>query len=223
MNRRSVLLIGASGGIGSAIQSDLQEHGWEIVAPSRVDLDLSDPDSIVQFVESFEYEIPEAIVFAAGINKPRSLNDTSLDDWSEMMMVNLTSFMLILRYFCPKMGQRGHGKVVAISSSYALVSRPGRSAYSAAKAGLESLVRSAAIEFATSGILVNCVSPGFVDTPLTARNNSSDALAKIVSEIPIGRLGTGSEIAHLVRYLISEENTYITGQRVQIDGGFLAC
>lgn len=116
---------------------------------------------------------------------------------------------------------RGAGRIVAISSCYSQRSRAGRSLYSSTKAALDALIRTSSLEFAAHGVLVNGVAPGFVGTDLTYRNNDEASLAMIVDLIPLKRLAEPSEIAQVVRFLGSTGNTYITGQVVPVDGGFL--
>ena len=112
------------------------------------------------------------------------------------------------------------GRIVNISSAYSFLAREGRSAYSSSKAGLDALTRSLAVEYSSDNILVNSVAPGFVDTELTRKNNSKSEIEKICSSIPMRRLASSDEIAKIVFFLSSEENTYITGQTIVADGGF---
>lgn len=223
MTSAAVLLTGGTGGIGTGIKEILQVDGWQVTCPTRDELDLSNPQSIDEYTSRVDGYTPNALVLAAGVNAPCRIDEISFESWSQILMVNLSSVLLMLQHFCPKMKDIGGGRIVVISSSYALVAREGRAAYSASKAGLEALVRSAAIEYAPSNILINIVSPGFVNTELTRRNNSESQLVEIASRIPLGRLASPIEIAEAVRFLISPANTYMTGARLQIDGGFLLC
>jgi 3-oxoacyl-[acyl-carrier protein] reductase len=117
------------------------------------------------------------------------------------------------------MSANGGGRIVGISSAYSLRARSGRSAYSSSKASLDSFLRTVALEYAARGILVNSVSPGFVSTQLTTANNSEAELAELMKKIPLGRFAQPKEVAKLVFFLGSNDNTYITGQSVAIDGG----
>ena len=112
------------------------------------------------------------------------------------------------------------GRVVAISSSYSHLSRSGRSSYSISKAGLEALIRSVSVEYAQFDIDCNIIVPGFIDTPLTAQNLSPANLIKTQERIPKQRLGKPREVARLVTFLLDPETTYITGQKIHIDGGY---
>jgi 3-oxoacyl-[acyl-carrier protein] reductase len=118
------------------------------------------------------------------------------------------------------MAERGFGRIVNLSSVYALVSRPKRSMYTTTKAALNGLTRASAVELAYGNVLVNAVCPGFVDTDLTRQNNSPEDIARLCGTVPLGRLASPDEIATLVYFLGSRENSYVTGQTIVIDGGF---
>ena len=118
------------------------------------------------------------------------------------------------------MAANNWGRIVNVASLFSFLTKVGRGPYSASKAGLLGMTRAAAVEWAKGGVLVNAISPGFIDTDLTRKNNTQEAINLIVGQIPIGRLARPSELFPLVRFLISEENTYITGQNFVIDGGF---
>ena len=109
---------------------------------------------------------------------------------------------------------------MAVSSAYAGRARMGRAAYGASKAALEALVRSTAVEFASSGVLANAIAPGFVDTELTRVNNDASAISTLLERVPVGRLAKPAEGASAVSFLLSPSNTYITGQTIAVDGGW---
>ncbi len=137
------------------------------------------------------------------------------------MNVNLTAPFLLTQAVAPGMKARGWGRIVNISSCYSLVSRVGRMAYTASKSGLNGLTQSAAVELAPHNILVNAICPGFVETDMTRQNNNPAQIAALLAQVPMGRLAQPEEIATLVAFLVSERNTYLTGQCIPIDGGFL--
>ncbi len=118
------------------------------------------------------------------------------------------------------MQRRQFGRIVNITSIFSVVSKPGRSAYSASKSGLLGLTRALALEVAADNILINCVAPGIVDTELTHSVLGDPGIAELRSLVPMGRLATSDEIAKYIRFLASEENTYMTGQNLVVDGGF---
>jgi 3-oxoacyl-[acyl-carrier protein] reductase len=116
---------------------------------------------------------------------------------------------------------RGFGRVVNVSSCWSLLGRRGRAPYAASKAGLDALTRTAALEYGVGGVLVNSVCPGFVNTELTRRNNSPEEIARVAEQTALGRLARPEEVAELAFWLGSEKNTYVTGQMVVVDGGFV--
>jgi NAD(P)-dependent dehydrogenase (short-subunit alcohol dehydrogenase family) len=214
-----VLLTGGRGGIGSAIRDLLNSAGHSVIAPSREDLDLSDPKAVSNWIESnLDLEI-DALILSAGINNPCDFNIVPDDEYLRIIQVKLNSNRLILKAFLPGMQFRKLGRIVAISSSYSSIAREGRSSYSVSKAGLEALIRSVAVENAQFNIIANSIAPGFIETPLTIKNNNPIQLEKIKQRIPLNRLGTPHEVAELTKFLLNE-NTYITGQSIRIDGGF---
>jgi 3-oxoacyl-[acyl-carrier protein] reductase len=162
------------------------------------------------------------LVNNAGINPIEALGEISAENWAQTIQVNLTAPFLLIQGLAPGMTARGWGRVVNISSIWAAVSKAKRASYSAAKTGLIGLTRTSAIELAPHGVLVNAVCPGFVETELTRANNPPEALEVIRKTIPLGRLAQPEEIARFVAFLCSEQNTYLTGQSIVIDGGFVS-
>ena len=217
---RTALVTGASRGIGRAIAQRLELNGHTVLTPSREELDLSDIESIRAFVSQNE-ALVDILVNNAAVNPVREIPNLTLDQWELTFRVNLTGPMLLMQHFMPGMAARSWGRVLNIISSYSFVSRPGRAAYASSKTGLLALTRTAALEFAERNVLVNAVSPGFVDTEMTRQNNSRSEIELIESWIPMRRLATPEEIAGAVSFLVSDQNTYITGQTLVVDGGFL--
>jgi len=220
-NKKIAFVTGGSRGIGSAICRKLLEAGYEVIAPNREQLELSDIQGVRQYLLENENLEPSVVVINAGENNPKQISQINLEDWQHTLDVNLTSAFLLIQAFSKRMLDQGGGKIVAISSCYSVRSREGRSAYSVSKAGLNSFVQSAALEFAKGGVLINAVAPGFVLTDLTAQNNDEMGILRLTEQIPLGRLAMPEEIAEFVCFLTSEKNTYITGQLIPIDGGFL--
>ena len=118
------------------------------------------------------------------------------------------------------MAARGWGRIISVSSCYSFLARAGRVAYSASKGALNQVTRTAALEFGGRNVLVNAVAPGFVETEMTRRNNDAGQIAQLASQTALGRLARPEEVAELVAFLASDQNSYITGQLVVIDGGF---
>lgn len=217
---RTVLVTGGSRGIGLAVADHYKARGWHVVAPPRDLLNVSDAESIAEFFGSYSGTL-SALINNAGINPVNLIEDVAEEDLLATIQTNLLGPFRLLRAASPFLRQApGIKYVVNISSIWAAVSKPGRSAYSMAKSGLQGLTRSAAVEWARLGILVNSVGPGFTRTELTAKNNDEGQLREIEQSIPLGRLAEPSDIAGSVYMLGSELNTYITGQTLFVDGGF---
>ncbi len=219
---RRVLVTGASRGIGKATAERFRRVGYDVVTPTRVELDLSSIDSVGAYVAQNKGLELDILINNAGENKVRLIKDLPVEDWQQIITTNLTAPFMLIRHVTDYMMSKRWGRIVNISSVYSLVSRGGRAAYSASKAGLNALTRTAALEYAEFNILVNSVCPGFVDTEMTRQNNSPEQISALCRQIPMNRLGTPEEVADFVFYLGSEQNTYITGQTLIFDGGFMS-
>jgi 3-oxoacyl-[acyl-carrier protein] reductase len=217
--KRKACVTGGSRGIGAAIIRELNRRGFEVWAPSRAELDLSDPASIARFVAAHPAEV-DVLVNNAGINFLKALPELDLATWTQMQQVNLAAPLCLIQWAAPFMRERRWGRILNISSVFSLVTKEKRGAYSMTKAALNALTRSAAVEFGPDGILVNSLCPGYVETEMTRRNNSPADLEKIKSAIPLRRLALPEELARVAGFLCSEENNYLTGQAVVADGGF---
>ena len=218
---RTALITGASRGIGKAIAAELTAAGWNILAPSRAELDLSVPDSVERYCVEIQAQASvDALINNAGINVLNLVTDLQDDDWAAMLQVNVTAPRKLVQAVAGGMIRRHWGRIVNISSVFSIVSRAKRSAYSTTKAAINGFTRTAAIELGPDGILVNALCPGYVETDLTYINNSPADIEAIKQTIPLRRLAAPEEIARLVAFLCSDVNTYITGQTIVADGGF---
>lgn len=217
---RTALITGASRGIGAAIAARLQADGLRILTPSSEALDLSSTVSIDTYLSQLTDPI-DILVNNAGINRLGSIDEISGKDFEEVIQINLLGHFQLTQGLVKGMKARRYGRIVNISSIWSLVSRERRVTYSAAKAGLNGLTRALALELAPYHILVNAVAPGYINTELTKKNNPPEALERIAGEIPLGRLGEPSEIAECVAFLCSPKNSYMTGQVIVLDGGYL--
>ncbi len=220
MKNKIALVTGSSRGIGFAVARCLVKQGIKVLTPSRKELNLSDDNSIEDYFSALSSPV-DILVNNAGINILGTLGDLDERGVKETMQVNLLAPLKIIGRVVPGMKKRGSGRIVNIGSIWGIVTKPGRVSYAMTKSGIGGLTRSMAVELAPSNILVNCVAPGYVNTELTLKNNPQKELRKIKESIPLGRLAEPVEVAELVSFLCSDRNTYITGQTIAIDGGYL--
>jgi len=219
--KRVAWVTGASGDIGSAICDALTIDNWLVVRITRDDLDLSNVTATKLWVKNNQVESPDLVVCNAAGNVPGHVLQLTSSDFEFWLHNNFLGHVEIVQSVIHGMKSRSKGDIIFVSSAYATRSRIGRSQYSVSKAAQDAYMRGLALELAPYGIKSNSVSPGFVETKLTRKNNSKEQIADLISKVPIGRLGTPSEVAKLITFLASDENSYITGQNIAIDGGFL--
>lgn len=219
MRGRRALVTGAGRGIGRAIADVFREQGAVVLAPGRGELDLLSNDSIDRYCAALAAPV-DILVNDAGINPLGSAADFTDADLTATVQVNLLAPMRLARALTPGMARRGWGRVVNVSSIWSGVAKARRFVYATTKAGLNGMTRALAVELAGSGVLVNAVAPGYVNTELTAKNNTPEELARIAETIPVRRLAEPREIAEVVAFLCSARNGYLTGQTLFVDGGF---
>jgi len=218
---KNILITGASRGIGKAIQNELTKNGYNCICPSKSELDVSSLESINQFFEN-NILYYDGLVNNAGINIIGDINLLNDDDISSMVKTNLVAPLKLIQNVSKNMKLNKFGRIINISSIWGVSSKEHRTLYSATKFGLNGITKALSKELGPYNILVNSVAPGYVNTELTQQNVSKEEQEKIKDKIPLRRFAEPSEIAKLVLFLISEENTYITGQIIIADGGYLA-
>lgn len=159
----------------------------------------------------------DILVNNAGITKGQRIQDITEEDWDSIMRVNLKGTFLCAKAVLPDMMERNSGNIINLSSLYMMGSK-GQLHYDATKGGIASMTRSMALELARYNILVNCVAPGLLDTDMP-KVIPQKIIDEYVKSVPLRRLGTAEEVANLVSFLVSDENTYITGQVIHVNGG----
>ncbi|MDR0181455.1 acetoacetyl-CoA reductase [Lysobacter arvi] len=241
MQSRVALVTGGTGGIGSSIvqrlasmghrvatnyrdearalawQSKMRERGVDVVLARG---DVSSPEEAQALVSEIERNLGpiEVLVNNAGITRDSTFHRMTPMQWNEVIGTNLNSCFNVTRPVIEGMRERKWGRIVQISSINGLKGQYGQANYAAAKAGMHGFTISLARENARFGITVNTVSPGYVATDMVMAV-PEDVRAKIVAEIPTGRLGTPDEIAYAVSFLVAEEAAWITGSNLDINGG----
>ncbi|MFG0260047.1 MAG: SDR family NAD(P)-dependent oxidoreductase [Phycisphaerales bacterium JB041] len=226
-------VIGASGGIGSALVSRLRASGWGLVLAGRAREPLvrlaSTDDAPVEVLDAADFDaVSEAMQrhegLTAAVNLAGSIllkpaHQTSAAEFDETISQNLRSAFATVRGAAQSMRTTG-GSVVLVSSCAASVGIPNHEAISAAKAGIEGLTRAAAATYATGGLRINAVAPGLVDTPMASRLTGNPAALRASTVMhPLGRIGTPDDIARAIIYLLEPANDWMTGQVLGVDGG----
>ncbi len=225
---RVALVTGGGRGIGRCIAETLRDQGARVAdgdldAPQidgvlGVEVDVTSPASIEAAFGRVESELGpvELLVLNAGIYVVEPFEETSLESWQRTIDVNLTGAFLCAQRALPSMRERGFGRVVAIGSSAGKTGgKKHAAAYGASKAGIMVMAKSIASEYAEHGITANALAPALIDTEMIAGTRD------LVSMIPVGRLGKPEEVAAVVAYLCSTQAAYITGEVVDVNGGFL--
>lgn len=234
---RTALVTGGTRGIGRAIAIALMEAGYRVIAnyySNEIQAqkmhhetgiivkqwDVSSFEESGKAIQSIyeEYGPIDILINNAGITKDTFLHKMSFEQWYQVVNTNLNSCFNVTRWVIDGMRNRNFGRIVNISSVNGQKGQMGQSNYSAAKAGVIGFTRALALENANKGITVNAIAPGYVDTDMV-RSVPGDVLDKIVSQLPMGRLGLAEEIAHSVLFLVDEKTGYITGETMNVNGG----
>ncbi len=242
--RKVALITGGTRGIGKAIAIKFAKQGYNLILNY-----VSDKTNIQELEDEFkQYNIEtlfiktdvskfddcenmvkqaierfgtiDVLVNNAGITKDNLILRMSLEDFEKVIDINLKGTFNVTKNVVPYMMKKRNGKIVNLSSVVGIVGNAGQCNYSASKSGIIGFTKSIAKELASRNILANCVAPGFIDTDMTSILNDS-IKENIYSQIPLKRMGSSEEVANLVYFLAGEENTYITGQVVNVDGGMV--
>lgn len=218
---KNVFLTGANGDIGAAIKNIFEKNGCAVTAPSRQELNLETADSIRSYFRNNPLKA-DVIIHCAGFNDPKKTELLTFEEVEKTAKINYMSFFEIVKTLSPYMKEVKKGHILAISSLYATSGRSGRLAYASSKHALNGAVETFACEFGEYNILVNALSPGYVNTKMTRKNNSHEKIDLLTAKIPLKKLAEPEDIAKTAFYLCSENNTYISGQNIIVDGGFSA-
>ena len=233
---QTILITGASSGIGKETAKLFQSRGWNVIATMRTPeneeeltkldnvlvtrLDVTDADSIQSAVAAGleKFGKIDALLNNAGYGAYGPLEAFPMDRIRRQFDTNVIGLLETTKAVLPHLRQQGSGTIVNISSIVGATGNPGQGNYAAAKAGMVGMSKSLAYEVATRGITVNAVAPGFIETAMTDKLNDEQKAA-IMGQIPAGRMGTPEEIAAAVLYLSSPEAAYVTGTTLHVNGG----
>jgi NAD(P)-dependent dehydrogenase (short-subunit alcohol dehydrogenase family) len=230
---KKVFITGASRGIGKAIaEAFCAEGAWvtgtrtaktDVLDPTCqewVEADFSDITQIEFCADVLRSSEPDILINNAGVNKNAPFIEIDPADFKVIQQVNVFAPFMFCQAAVPAMKSKGWGRIVNISSIWGKISMANRAAYSASKFALDGMTLALAAEHSLDGIIANSVAPGFIDTDLTHRMLGDDGIKALTAKVPANRLGRVDEIARLVLWLASDENTFIAGQNIAIDGGF---
>ncbi len=242
---KTALITGASGGIGQAISEEMAKLGYDVILHYNSDrdsvfklmhrleekygicvhclrCDLSKPEEVKEFAQrAMAFGKIEVLVNNAGIAYQELFQLADEEKIRQLFEINLMSALSITKEILPSMISDHYGRIINISSMWGIMGASCEVHYSASKAALVGFTKSLAKEVGPSGITVNCIAPGFIDTKMNAHLNEEDA-QEIIDSTPIMRKGTGEDVAHLAAFLASEKAGFITGQVIAVDGGFSA-
>jgi len=232
-SEKKVFVTGASRGIGKAIAKAYRKEGAWVIGTSTSVVnnndgvcqewcvaDFTDVSQINACVEFLKQAKPDILINNAGINKIAPFAEICPADFSQIQQVNVFAPFLLCQAAIPSMKQKRWGRIVNISSIWGKISKEYRASYSCSKFALDGMTLALTAEHAVDGIIANSIAPGFIDTELTHKVLGEKGVKELTSLVPAQRLGHVDEIARFVLWLSSEDNTYVAGQNISIDGGF---
>jgi len=224
-------------GFGDKDAIEKERAGLEATSGKALysDADMTQPDAVAAMVKRCHDELggPDIVIANAGIQHVEPIESFPIDKWQQIIAINLTSVFLLMRAAIPYMKEKKWGRIISTASAHSLVASPFKSAYVSAKHGIAGLTKTAALELATIGVTVNCISPGYVWTPLVenqipetmkARNMTRDQVINdvLLDGQPTKQFVTSEQVAALAVFLCRDEAAQITGSNYSIDGGWTA-
>lgn len=241
LQNKVALITGASRGIGLAILERLASSGAIVIGSATNEdnaknissflkersllgegmvMDVSNQESIESAMKKIveRYGAPSILINNAGITKDNLMLRMSQEEWDQVIATNLTSIFRLSRLCIRDMVKARWGRIVNISSVVAQMGNPGQANYTASKAGMVAFSKSLAIEVASRNITVNCVAPGFIETDMT-KKLTPEQKEKILSAVPMRRIGNSDDVANVVEFLVDDRASYITGATIHVNGG----
>jgi len=238
LKNKNIIVTGASGGIGNSIVEKLHDNEANILATGTkikkleelkekfknikiLKFDISQHDKVEEFINNATDTLGgslDCIVNNAGVTKDNLTIRMSLDEWTKVIDINLTSTFLMSKYSIKKMLKNKSGKIINITSVVGHTGNLGQANYTASKAGIVAMSKSLAMEYAKKNINVNCISPGFISTAMTDQIGEKFK-ETIIAKIPSNRLGKPEDIANAVIFLSSDQSNYINGETIHVNGG----
>ena len=218
---KTVLVTGATRGIGKCISDDFKALGADVVSfPSSI-YDLTARKELHDFIEHIDTLQVDICINNAGINKINYVEDVLEEDYDKIMHINAKAPFMISQTVSKAMRAREYGRIVNIASIFGHCTKEKRSCYTASKFALVGMTKTLAVEMAPYNVLVNSVSPGFTATELTTRVLGTEGISEMCKQVPMKRMAMPDEISKVVLFLSSDHNTYLTGQNIIVDGGFV--
>lgn len=240
-DKKVAIVTGGGSGLGLATAQKFVEEGYIVIITGRTveklhaaaaslgpdckptPFDMNDIKAIPNLIQNTvdAYGGIDVLVNNAGINRKKSMLEVSDEEFSEVINTNLTSVFVISREVAKAMAEAGQGSIIHISSMAAQYGIPKVMAYTAAKTAVEGMTRAMAVELSPLGIRVNCIAPGFIVTPMTAKAFDGDPARKqkVLDRTPMGKMGAPEDIANMAYFLSSDQAAFVSGEIIKVDGG----
>jgi 3-oxoacyl-[acyl-carrier protein] reductase len=236
---KTILVTGGTNGIGASIAAQFSRNGGTVYITGTSDkslatfkesfpdveakflmADFSDLNQLKAFLIEVE-KIPfDILINNAGINKINTIDDIELEEWQRIQDINIRAPFMISQVVVKSMRKKKYGRIINIASVFGVVTKEKRLSYTTSKAALIGMTRTMALDLANDNILVNAISPGFIDTELTRKVLGPEGIKEMVAKVPLQKLGTSDDVAGLTLFLSSDLNGFMTGQNIILDGGF---